>query len=120
MANFEIPFVGTPCEAVLKGETAFHPDRLQQLSPDDELLAQWGVVSYTGVPLSNSAGNCVGHLAIFDDKPMADGPRGVAIMRIFAARARAEIERLEAGGRAKKRRAALTSDRCGDGRACHF
>jgi PAS domain-containing protein len=27
---------------------------------------------------------------------MLDGPRGVAIIRIFAARARAEIERLEA------------------------
>jgi formate hydrogenlyase transcriptional activator len=38
----------------------------------------------------------VGHLAILDDKPMLDGPRGIAIMRIFAARAHAEIERLRA------------------------
>ena len=34
-----------------------------------------------------------------DDRPMWDGPRGVAIMRIFAARARAEIERLQRRGR---------------------
>jgi PAS domain S-box-containing protein len=38
----------------------------------------------------------VGHLAIIDDKPMPDGPRGAAIMRILAARAYAEIERLRA------------------------
>ena len=54
-----------------------------------------------------------GHLAIVDDKPMWDGPRGVAIMRIFAARARAEIERLrvrDAGPR-NARRASATSTR---------
>src|SRR5207247_4122740 len=36
----------------------------------------------------------VGHLEICDDEPMWDGPRGLAVMRIFAARARAEISRL--------------------------
>ena len=29
-----------------------------------------------------------------DDKPMLDGPCGLAILRIFAARARAELDRL--------------------------
>jgi PAS domain S-box-containing protein len=33
-------------------------------------------------------------VAIIDDKPMPDGPRGIAVMRIFAARVRAEVERL--------------------------
>ena len=56
----------------------------------------WGAESYCGVPLLDSSGACVGHLAIMDDKPMLDGLRGLAILRIFAARARAEIERLHA------------------------
>jgi len=34
-------------------------------------------------------------LAILSERPMWDGPRGLAIMRIFAARARAELERLQ-------------------------
>src|SRR6058998_2253670 len=54
------------------------------------------VHSYCGVPLVDPAGVVVGHLAICDDKPMWDGPRGLSIMRIFAARARAEIRRLGA------------------------
>jgi formate hydrogenlyase transcriptional activator len=92
--NFESPLAGTPCEAVLKGHASHHPDRLCQLFPEDKALKSWGVESYCGVPMLDSSGGVVGHLAILDDKPMLDGPRGTAIMRIFAARARAELERL--------------------------
>jgi formate hydrogenlyase transcriptional activator len=91
---FEIPIAGTPCEAVLAGQASHHPARLQALFPADKGLVRWGAESYCGVPLLDASGTCVGHLAIMDDKPMPDGPRGLAIMRIFAMRARAEIERL--------------------------
>jgi formate hydrogenlyase transcriptional activator len=94
LPNFEIPLAGTPCEAVLNGQISHHPAHLQTLFPEDKGLVTWRAESYCGVPLLDSDGICVGHLAIVDDKPMLDGPRGIAIMRIFAARARAEIERL--------------------------
>jgi formate hydrogenlyase transcriptional activator len=92
--NVTVPLAGTPCEAVLGGDVAHHPDHLQALFPEDTALAEWDAVSYCGVPLLDRAGVVTGHLAIVDDRPMPDGPRGVAIMRIFAARARAELERL--------------------------
>jgi len=92
--DFEVPVAGTPCEAVLSGEMSHHPERLCQLFPDDRGLADWGAESYCGVPLLDANGVVIGHLAIFDDAPMRDGPRGIAVMRIFAARARAELERL--------------------------
>src|SRR5262245_20800797 len=96
LPNFEISLAGTPCEAVLNGQASHYPARLQTLFPADTGLVTWGAESYCGVPLLDSTGTCVGHLAIMDDKPMLDGPRGLAILRIFAARARAEIERLRA------------------------
>jgi PAS domain S-box-containing protein len=96
MDNVEVPLAGTPCEAVLCGEMAHHPERLQQLFPEDKALVDWRAESYCGVPLLDPGGTVVGHLAIIDDKPMYDGPRGLSIMRIFAARARAEIERAHA------------------------
>jgi len=96
LANFEIPIEGTPCEAVLDGQMAHYPARLRALFPADTGLTTWEAESYCGVPLLDSSGTCVGHLAIMDDKPMPDGPRGTAILRIFAARALAEIERLRA------------------------
>ena len=57
-------------------------------------LAHWQAESYAGVPLCDSAATIVGHLAIIDDKPMPDGVRALEIMRIFATRAGAELERL--------------------------
>jgi formate hydrogenlyase transcriptional activator len=92
--NFEIPLDGTPCEAVLNGKSSHHPERICQLFPADTGLKRWGVESYCGVPLLDSVGTVVGHLAILSERPMWDGPRGLATMRIFAARARAELERL--------------------------
>jgi formate hydrogenlyase transcriptional activator len=92
--NLTVPLDGTPCEAVLGGETAHHPENLQALFPRDTALADWRAVSYCGVPLLDRDGVVTGHLAIIDDEPMPDGARGVAVMRIFAARARAEIERM--------------------------
>ncbi len=92
--NFESPLDGTPCAAVLNGQSSHHPERICQLFPADLGLKKWGVESYCGVPLVDSAGTVVGHLAILSDQPMLDGPRGLATMRIFAARARAELERL--------------------------
>lgn len=96
LPNFEIALAGTPCEAVLNGQASHYPARLQALFPTDTGLVTWGAESYCGVPLLDSRGTCVGHLAIMDDKPMQDGPHGLAILRIFAARACAEIDRLRA------------------------
>ena len=67
---------------------------LPALSRRTPASREWGVESYCGVPLLDSAGTVVGHLAILSERPMLDGPRGLATMRIFAARARAELERL--------------------------
>ncbi|MGA6971087.1 MAG: sigma 54-interacting transcriptional regulator [Candidatus Binatus sp.] len=94
MENFEVPLEGTPCEAVLNGEACHYPERICQLFPADAALKDWGVESYCGVPLLDSIGTVVGHLAILSERPMWEGPRGLAIMRIFAMRARAELERL--------------------------
>jgi PAS domain S-box-containing protein len=107
--NFEIPLAGTPCEAVLNGETSHHPDELQQRFPDDPGLVDWGVVSYSGVPLVDHSGAVVGHFAILDDKPMPDPERGTAIMRIFAARAQAEIERLHSEAAVRESQERLAS-----------
>ena len=98
MENFEIPLTGTPCEPVLRGNCTYHPENLCKLFPTNPpFLSKWGVESYCGVPLMDSSGAVTGHLAILCEEPMLlDGPRGLSIMRIFAARAQAEIERLRA------------------------
>src|SRR5260370_6046503 len=55
MENLEVPLNGTPCEAVLNGNFSHHPERICQLFPTDDALKQWGVESYYGVLLLDSA-----------------------------------------------------------------
>jgi formate hydrogenlyase transcriptional activator len=92
--NVELPLTGTPYELVLRGEAAHYPTELCARFPDDHLLAEWGAQSYCGVPVFDAQGRVFGHVAIVDDKPMLDGQRGLAVMRIFAERVRDEVERL--------------------------
>lgn len=92
--NIEWDVHGTPCEEVVQGALCHHATGTWRKFPEDKPLAEWGIESYLGVPLRNAAGQHLGHLAVFDEKPMPGEPKQLFIFRIFAARAAAELERL--------------------------
>jgi PAS domain S-box-containing protein len=85
---------GTPCEDVVRGKLCHHPSGVTLKFPEDKPLVEWGIESYLGVPLCDTKGEHLGHLAVFDEQPMPAEPRKLFTMRIFAARAAAELERL--------------------------
>ncbi|MHC5109257.1 MAG: sigma-54-dependent Fis family transcriptional regulator [Planctomycetota bacterium] len=88
---------GTPCEDVINGCRPHHiSENVIELFPDDPDLATFHAVSYLGVPLLNANGNVMGNLAVLDSNPMPENPRALAIIKIFAARAAAEVSRLSA------------------------
>jgi formate hydrogenlyase transcriptional activator len=86
--NFEYDIKDTPCEIVMRGENYFCSDELDTFFPKEE-----GVKSYFGVPIFISNGDIVGHLAIFDTKPLVISEQKLSILKIFASRAGAEMER---------------------------
>ncbi len=92
--DVEYPLAGTPCEKVIEGNICCYPDQLQLLFPADKDLATLGAQSYAGVPLLNSQGKVLGHLVVIDDKPRVFGEQELRILRIFATRAGAELERM--------------------------
>ncbi|XWK89836.1 MAG: PAS domain S-box protein [Phormidium sp.] len=94
--NFEYNWRGTPCESILLGQTCYYPQNIQKLFPNDRDLATIAAESYLGIPLTNSSGEILGHLAVMDVKPMENDPGRELILRIFAARAGAELERKQA------------------------
>jgi formate hydrogenlyase transcriptional activator len=94
--NVEWGLVGTPCEDVVRGNLCHHPSGVSTKFPGDEVLVSWGIESYLGVPLAGPDGEHLGHLAVFDTRPMPPEPRKLFIFRIFAARATAELLRLRA------------------------
>ncbi|MFP4009586.1 MAG: PAS domain S-box protein, partial [Spirulinaceae cyanobacterium] len=91
--ELEYDIVNTPCEQVLRGHQCFYVDRVQECFPKDCDLAQLGVQSYLGIPLMNKAGDVIGHLAVLHTTAMANNLYKNSILRIFAARAAAELER---------------------------
>jgi PAS domain S-box-containing protein len=95
--SIEYPLQGTPCQRVLEGELCLHTRDLQALFPADTDLQSLGAESYLGIPLRGAAGDLLGHLAVLHTTPMAPTPDDYAILRIFAARAGAELERKRTG-----------------------
>jgi formate hydrogenlyase transcriptional activator len=92
--NVEYDLAGTPCEDVVRGGLCHHPVGVQRKFPADQYLVDLGIESYLGVPLLDKEGNILGHLAVFDERPMPSEPRRLFIFRIFATRAAVELERL--------------------------
>jgi PAS domain S-box-containing protein len=93
--EYEYDVPGTPCEPVLENEGICHvPDNVISLFPGDPDLPSLGAVSYMGVALRDEQGILMGHLALLDNKPMAEIPEAFAIFRIFASRAAAEMRRM--------------------------
>jgi len=88
--------IHTPYEDLLGGMISFYPDGVQEAYPKEIFLKQIGAKSYAGVPFFNSAMQVMGHLVVFDRRPMLDKERTISILRVFAARAGAELERQRA------------------------
>lgn len=85
----EWDLAGTACEKVLTGTFCHVPTDVWKLFPGDA-----GVESYLGVPLCGMNGEVLGHLAVYDTRPMPAEPRLLDTFQIFAARAAAELDRL--------------------------
>ena len=92
--NIEFDLPGTPCEDVVRGNLCHYPVGVSKKFPLDTALVEMGIESYLGVPLVASDGGHLGHLCVFDTKPMPNEPQNMLVFRIFAARAGAELERL--------------------------
>jgi PAS domain S-box-containing protein len=104
LPGYEAAVDGTPCQAVVDGRRLVHyPDKVVELYPDDPDLRHMGAVSYMGVPLFDGDGNVMGNLAVLDTRPMPEERRVLAVFRIFAARAAAELRRLRAEEEVRER-----------------
>ncbi|MFN6560686.1 MAG: PAS domain S-box protein [Nostoc sp. ChiSLP01] len=94
--NLEYDLRGTPCQHTLQGNMCHYPQGVQTAFPEDIDLVRMNAESFLGVPLTSSAGEIIGHLAVIDVKPMQPDPGRELIVKIFAARAGAELERKQA------------------------
>ena len=92
--NFEYELINTPCKNVIQKNLLYAcPSGLQQVFPNNSLIEALGAESYLGVPLVDINRNVIGNLCIVDVKPMLTDERTKMLLRVFGARASAELQR---------------------------
>ena len=91
--NFVYPLEGTPCAHVVGRAFRYVPQGVAAEFPPGAIFAAKGMDSYAAYPLNDSDGAPLGLLVAMDRKPIADAALAEALLKIFAGRIVAEIER---------------------------
>jgi len=94
--NFTYDLAGTPCANVIGQRLCLYDRGVQSLFPEDVLLAEIGVESYMGMPLNGSGGRPLGILVVLGSQPLRYPEIAEGLLRMFAGRAAAELERQHA------------------------
>jgi PAS domain S-box-containing protein len=91
--NVEYALSGTPCANVVGQQFRFYPRDVSRRFPGDAMLVQADIEAYAAFPLSDSRGRSMGLIAVMHGQPLADDRLAESMLKIFAARAAAELER---------------------------
>lgn len=86
----------TPCEQVFQNGEYYCECSVQFFFPNDIVLVELEAESYFGIVLNNTQGKPIGHLYIMHTDRIQDIKLAEYILRAFAARAAAELERQRA------------------------
>jgi len=79
-----------------------YPSGVQQLFPEDRLLADMKVEGYVGTPLFDSSGRALGLMVVLYSRPIANPKLAESMLQIFAVRAGAELEQRRTENRLRK------------------
>ena len=93
---FEYDIKGTPCEHVFADGSADFAAHVCALFPEDQWLKTNNIESYLAIPLFDSTANSIGHMGVMHVEPMSGTMPRESVLRVFAARAAAELERSQA------------------------
>lgn len=85
-----------PCAQVVGQRTRIFTTELHTEFPRAKLLQDLHAESYIGTPLFDASGRALGLIAIINSAPQPESAMLIDILEIFAARAAAEIQRLQA------------------------
>ncbi|MBI3560157.1 MAG: EAL domain-containing protein [Gammaproteobacteria bacterium] len=94
--NIQYSLTHSPCAGVVGQTTCVYLHSVSDRFPQDELLKEWAIESYIGTPLFDANNQPLGLIVIMAMRPLQDIELMVDMMGIVAARAAAEIQRLQA------------------------
>src|SRR5581483_10037943 len=91
--NFQYGLPGTACGTVVGQGFRFIAQSVQELFPEDPMFHRLHIQGYAAYPLNDSRGHPLGLIAVLSRYPLSDRSLVESMLKIFAARAAAEIER---------------------------
>jgi len=91
--NFDYPVAGTPCETIVGRSFRIYPSRLAETFPADADFKKLGFEGYAGFPLSDAQGRSIGVISAVSRKPLENAEFIESVLKIFAVRAMAELNR---------------------------
>ena len=93
--NFTYDLENTPCKDVISKTSALFNGNIQDKYPMDEMLINFGINSYLGLSLSDSHHETIGVFVALNKGTFENPEFLESVMRIFALRISAELERLK-------------------------
>jgi len=96
LENVEYALAGTPCADVVEGTACYVRQGVCQQFPGDPVLRELEAHSYVGLPLVGADGSVRGLVNAVHDRPLQEVVQPEAVLRVFAGRAAAELDRLDA------------------------
>jgi PAS domain S-box-containing protein len=93
MRNFSYVLEGTPCAAVVGHAFRYIARGARTEFPAGTIFSAKAMDSYAAYPLGASDGSSLGLIAAMDRAPIADPDLAESLMKIFAVRVSAELER---------------------------
>lgn len=87
------PMAANPCAHTLASGVYCCPSGVSEVFPEDDDLLAMGAESYLGVAMVTSQHQTIGEICVLHSQPLRAPDRAIAILRTFAARATAELER---------------------------
>lgn len=96
LSNFTYELQGTPCEVAIAQNFCRYSAKMQQQFPHDWRIHDWQINSYMAVPLTHTSGTVIGLLALMHRQSITNAVLAESVLKIFANRAAAELERQRA------------------------
>ena len=107
----EYALADTPCEPIERVDVISHPTGTVRRFPRDAFVVRNGLDGYLGVPMYGAEGATIGYVCVLSRTQVDAGEEEFAVLRIFAARAAAELERRRYEATLRAREAEVAASR---------
>ncbi|MBN1517100.1 EAL domain-containing protein [Candidatus Sumerlaeota bacterium] len=91
--DFNFSVARSPVKRLLSDRAVHYTHEVWNHFPEDDLLGRLRIQAYSGALLTDSQGQPLGMLSVMHDDPLPDSQDTTSIVKLFALRAGAEIER---------------------------